>query len=163
VGTSGNREKMINTKIMNPTIKRFFPVLILVIVVIILLARVNWPASQNGVIQPEDIADIFEENGFHVYNKKDIDKSNPGPMDLNENGISFNLNYEGIEYKLYVAILDRWQDAEKVGKSMTYLNKKMNNTFCYAFRYKSTVICMYPSNIDFGKLLNRTISAETQK
>jgi hypothetical protein len=140
-------------------IKKILLPAILILALFILLARVNWLASQNGAIQPGDIADIFEENGFHVYNKKDIDKTNPGPMDLNENGISFNLNYEDTEYKLYVAKLERWQDAEKVGKSMNYLNKKMNNTFCYAFRIKSTVICMYPSNIDLGKLLIQTIRA----
>jgi hypothetical protein len=126
-------------------------------VVIIFLVRVNWLTSQNGVILPGDIADIFEENGFHVYNKTDLGKTNPGPMDLNENGISFNLNYEDTEYKLYVALLDRWQDAEKEVKSMNYLSKKMNNTFCYAFRIKSSVICMYPSNIELGKLLKQTI------
>ncbi len=94
---------MNNIKILNPAIKKIVPALILVTVVIILLARVNWLASQNGVIQPGDIADIFEENGFHVYNQKEIDKINPGPMDLNENGIisTFTMKILNINYMLH--------------------------------------------------------------
>ena len=118
-----------------------------------------WLDKQEAIIMtPETVVKTFENTGYIIHDVRLVDEY-PGPMEIPEYGLRFNMYSGDKEYSMLVALFDTRKKARRSAKQINDLDRKMDGGYAYSFYQGSILVQIFPSNSAFGRELSLVLKA----